>query len=279
MPGIERVKNPFRNGGKAKPSGADMSLVDHLGELRSRLIKAVAAVAIGALVVWIFFNPIFDFLAAPYCDLFNGSLADGEAVAELAGDEPGTCEFIVTKPLEPFSVQLTMAGYGGLILALPTIIYQLGRFVMPGLYPNEKKAMLPFVAVSVILLASGLVLGYLFLPRALDVLTNDFGSDSFRVLFSPNEYLTFFVKMILAFGLAFEFPLVLVFLQMVGVLQTETLKKNRRVSAVMIVILAAVITPTGDPFTLFALAIPMYVFYEIAMIIGGRITKKRLQVV
>lgn len=257
------MKRPFS---KAEPDAApvgEMSLVDHLTELRTRLIRSLIAVIIGAIVVYAFNERVFDFLSEPYCEI-----ADVD-----------NCGFLVTKPLEPFSVTLTLSGYGGLILALPVIFYQLGRFVMPGLYSHEKKALLPFLVVSVILLFAGMTLGYLFLPRALDVLTNEFGSERFETFFSPDEYLTFFVKMVLAFGLAFELPLILVFLQMSGVLQTETLQSNRRIAAVAVVILGAVITPTGDPFTLLALALPMYVFFEISMIIGGRLAGRKPQVV
>ncbi len=274
------MKNPLKRGQAPtpEPGGVDMSLVEHLGELRSRLIKCVVAVVVGAIVVWVFFDPLFNFLSDPYCEL---RAADVVAEAEASGEIPtdadleAACEFLVTKPLEGFSVQLTLSGYGGLIVALPIILYQLGRFVLPGLYPNEKKALIPVFLVSVLLLFAGMTLGYLFLPRALDVLTNDFGSDRFESFFSPQEYLDFFVKMILAFGLAFELPLVLVFLQAVGLVQNETLRNNRRVAAVVVVILGAVITPTGDPFTLLALSGPMYIFYEISLIIGKRISKRR----
>lgn len=271
------MKNPFKKGEPDKPPAQDMSLVDHLGELRTRLIRSVIAVVLGAILVWFFFDPIFDFLSEPYCDLQSGEL---EELAEEAGVEGDACRsFLITDPLEPFSVQLTLAGYGGLILALPVILYQLGRFVMPGLYPNEKKALIPFFIVAILLLGLGMTVAYLFLPRALDVLVNDFGSDRFEALFSPSRYLSFFVKMILAFGLAFELPLVLVFLQMVGAVKTATLRKNRRIAVVLVIILGAIITPTGDPFTLLVLSLPMYLFYELSMIIGGRLTKNRLDVV
>ncbi len=277
------MKLPLMGEKKEKVPVDQMSLVDHLAELRTRLIRSVLAVVLGAIVVWGFFDPIFDFLSEPYCSLADpgtlaGAIEGADAAEVVDGDVEPDCNFIVTKPLEPFSVQLSMSGYGGLILAMPVVIYQLARFVMPGLYPKEKRAVIPFVGISVILLAMGITLGYLFLPRALEVLTTEFGSERFEVFFSPNEYLTFFIKMVLAFGLAFELPLVLVFLQMVGVLQTETLKKNRRIAVVMVVILGAVITPTGDPFTLLALSVPMYIFYELSMIIGGRITKRRAAV-
>lgn len=256
------MKNPIRLRRPKPPPDhqGEMTLVGHLSELRTRLIRCVLAVVIGALLVYIFFQPIFDFLAGPYCDL---KVSRGER-----------CEFLTTTPLENFSVVLSLSGYGGLILALPVILYQLGKFVLPGLYPNERKVLMPFFVVSVVLLALGMVGGYLLMPKTLSVLTN-FGSDNFTELFSPRAYSGFFIKMLLAFGVAAELPLVLVFLQLVGVVSTATLRKNRRIAIVAVAILSAIVTPTGDPFTLAVLAIPMYLFYEIALIIGGRMTKRR----
>lgn len=255
------MKNPLRRAGTAteQPDG-DMTLVGHLSELRTRLIRSVLAIVVGALIVYIFFKPIFGFLRRPYCDLKE---SQGEA-----------CEFLTTTPLENFSVVLSLSGYGGLILALPVILYQLGKFVLPGLYPQERKVLLPFFAVSVILLSLGMLGGYLLMPKTLDVLTG-FGDETFTELFSPRAYTSFFVKMLLAFGIAAELPLVLVFLQLVGVVTTETLRKNRRIAIVAVAILSAIVTPTGDPFTLAVLAIPMYLFYEMSLIIGGRMTKRR----
>ncbi len=257
------MKNPFQRSGPVPGPAGEMTLVDHLAELRTRIIRSVAAVLVGAIGVYAFNERIFDFLSEPYCD-----------IADVDG-----CAFLVTSPLEPFSVTLTLSGYGGLILALPVVFYQMGRFVMPGLYDHEKKAMIPFLVVAVLLLFAGVTLGYFFLPRALDVLTNEFGSERFETFFSPDEYLKFFIKMVLAFGLAFELPLILVFLQKVGLIQTETLRKNRRIAAVLVVILGAVITPTGDPLTLLALSLPMYIFYEIAMVIGSRFSSPELETV
>lgn len=251
------MKLPFRRR-SAPPLGPDgeMTLIGHLSELRTRLIRAVIAVVLAAIVVYAFFNPIFDLLQEPYCEFQEG--------------EQRTCELLVTAPLEEFNVRLTLAGYGGLILALPVVLYQLGRFVLPGLYPHEKRALIPFLAISVALLAAGMIVAYLLLPRALGVLSG-FGSETFVPFFSPQEYLGFFVKMLFAFGIAAELPLVLIFLQKVGVVKPETLAGNRRIAIVAVVILGAVITPTGDPFTLAVITIPMYLFYEIAILIGRRI--------
>lgn len=259
------MKNPLAGSGgtttedntRAGLSAGQMTLIEHLGELRTRIIRSLIAVALGAVVVFFFSNPIFDFLSQPYCEI----------------RDEGDCQFIALSALDPFSVKMTLAGYGGLILAMPVILYQIGKFVLPGLYPSEKKILYPFLAISVVLLVAGMAVAYLFTPSALQVLI-DIGGDRFAPFFEAQAYLGFLVKMLLAFGLAFELPVILVFLQMVGLLKTETLKQNRRIAVVAVVILGAVITPTGDPITLLILSVPMYLFYEISMLIGSRLTKR-----
>ncbi|MCP3988790.1 MAG: twin-arginine translocase subunit TatC [Actinomycetia bacterium] len=260
------MKLPFKSSGAddtTAPQEGEMSLLGHLSELRTRLIRSVIAIVVGTIIVYIFNKRIFGFLEKPYCDQ-----------QEALGNE---CEFIIRSPTESFSVVLAISGYGGLLLALPVVLYQLGKFVMPGLYPSERKVLFPFFGASIVLLFLGLASGYLLMPKTLSVLTS-FGSDNFVDFFSPREYIGLFVKMLLAFGLAAELPLILIFLQLVGIVSTATLRKNRRIAVVAVVILAAIVTPTGDPFTLGVLAIPMYLFYELAVIVGGRMTKHRLAV-
>lgn len=253
------MKLPFGRSKKDDYQPGEMTLLGHLVELRTRLIRSSIAVLIGAIVVWVFSERILDFLQAPYCEFQRNN------------GEP-ECQLIQTAPLEGFSVVLTLAGYGGLLLALPVILYQMGRFVLPGLYPHEKRALIPMFVASIVLLFAGMTLAYLLLPRALEVL-QEFGSDSFVALFRPSEYLGFFVKMLFAFGVAAEFPLVLIFLQKIGVVTPQTLAKNRRIAAVGVVILGAIITPTGDPFTLVVLSVPMYLFYEVAILFGKRMKR------
>ena len=257
-----KLKVPFRKSKDAEPVDPDqMSIIDHLQELRSRLIKSVIAIFVVATVIMIFNGPVFDFLLTPYCDI----------------RPEDDCVLLATDPLDPFNALLMVSLYGGAIIALPFVMYQIGKFILPGLYPNERKVLIPFLAASVVLLLIGMVLAYLFMPRALDVLVNVAGQDRFEAFFSPKQYLGFFVKMVLAFGIAFELPVVLTFLQMIGVIQTETLRSNRRIAFVGIVILSAVVTPTGDPFTLLAIGLPMYLLYEVSILIGSRLRKRRVQ--
>ena len=250
--------------------GGHMTLMEHLAELRNRLIKSAVAVAVGAVVCWILYPFILDFLLQPWCRTLPE--VDRQRFDELFGPT-GECKLIVTSPLEPFSVRITLVGYSGLALAMPVLLWQGWRFIAPGLYRHEKRYAIPFVAGGALLFFSGVALAYWSLPRALDFL-KDIGGPDLVPLFTPKEYLGFVVKMMVAFGVAFQFPIVLIGLQAMGVVENRTLRRVRSYAVVGIVILVAVITPSGDPFTLMALSIPMYAFYEMA-ILWGVLTRRR----
>lgn len=236
-----------------------MKTMEHLIELRRRLLWCVGSIVIGAILIWIFFNEVFGVLEQPYCSF-----------AESTGRN---CEFLITDVLEPFNVTLTVAGYGGLIVALPVIFYHFARFVMPALYPAEKKIVIPFVIVGVFLFAAGVTGGFFLMPKAIEVLLTFSDQESFVPQLRAERYLGFFVRVLFAFGIAAELPLVLTFLQKIGLLSTQTLRKNRRLAIAGIVILGAVITPTGDPFILAVVSLPMYVLFEISILIGARWSK------
>ena len=239
----------------------NMGLIEHMKELRRRLLWCVGSVIVGAIVVYIFFGPLFSFLEKPYCDF-----------AEETGDG---CSFLITDVLEPFSISLTVSGYGGLILALPVILYHFARFVMPALYPKERKVVIPFVFVGVLLFIAGSVGGYFIMPQAVDALLSFNSQDSYDPILKAQTYIGFFIKMVLAFGLAAELPLVLIFLQKIGLLSNKTLRKNRRAAVAIIVVLGAVITPTGDPFMLMIISVPMYVLFELSILIGKSFSNQK----
>ncbi|MGY6499613.1 MAG: twin-arginine translocase subunit TatC [Acidimicrobiales bacterium] len=230
---------------------ARMTLLEHLAELRRRIVICALAIAVGAVVTFWQFPPILDFLGRPYCDI------------RPADD----CEFLMTAPLEAFSVRLSVAFYGGLALAMPVLLYQIWRFVTPGLNPNERRYAIPFVTSAAVLFVLGASLAFYTVPRALNFLIN-IGGDQFEPFFTGSEYLSFLVQMMVAFGIGFEFPILLVFLQMVGILEPQQLAKWRRHSLVGILIVVAVITPSGDPMSLIILSVPMYLFYEASILIG-----------
>ncbi len=240
-----------------------MTLLEHLAELRNRLIKSAVAVAVGVVVCWIAYPFILDFLLGPYCE----TAPVAERIESRLFGPDGGCNLFVTDPLEPFRVRMTVGGYGGLALAFPVLAWQAWRFIAPGLYRREKKYAVPFVAVSVVLFALGAALAYWSLPRALGFLATIGGPDLVS-LFSPQRYLGFVVKMMVGFGIAFQFPIVLIGLQALGIVENRTLRRVRSYSVVGIVVLVAVITPSGDPFTLMVLSVPMYLFYEMAILWG-----------
>ena len=265
--------NDNASGTENSDEGGQMTLMEHLAELRNRLIKSAVAVVVGGVGCWIFYSFILDFLLEPYCQTIP---VEDRIDSKLFGPEGG-CKLYVTDPLEPFRVRLTVAGYGGLALAMPVLLWQSWRFIAPGLYRHEKRYAIPFVAAGVLLFFTGGALAYWSLPRALDFLVSIGGPDLVS-LFSPKLYLGFVIKMMVAFGIAFQFPIFLIGLQAMGVVENRTLRKVRSYAIVGIVTLVAVITPSGDPFTLMALSIPMYAFYEIAILWGvlaGRRRRKR----
>lgn len=241
-----------------RPTDGTMTLLEHLAELRKRLIISFAAVAVGAVICWIAYPQIIDFLLKPYCNTKSAE---------------ESCRLYVKNPLEPLNVRLSVASYGGIVLAMPVVLWQIWRFIAPGLKAKEKRYAIPFMFSGVGLFFLGGGLAYWSLPRALQFLQS-LGGESFEEIFSPIEYVGFVVKMIVAFGIGFEFPILLIFLQLLGILHNRTLRAVRQYAIVGIVIAVAIVTPSGDPYTLIVMSVPMYLFYEIA-IIFGRIRERR----
>ncbi len=233
-----------------------MTLWEHLAELRSRLIKSAIAVAVGAVVGWIIFPWALEFLLEPYKDV-----------------NPDAALF-VQDPLEPFAVRIKVSAYLGIMFAMPVLLWQIWRFVTPGLYPHEKKYAIPFVVSALVLFVFGATVAYYTLPAALEFLSGIAG-DQVEEIYSPQKYLTLIVYMMLAFGAGFEFPVLLVALQLVGVLTPRQLLGWWRWALVVIVVVAAVITPSGDPISLLALSLPMVVLYFVAIGIGALFTRRK----
>jgi sec-independent protein translocase protein TatC len=240
-----------------------MTLVEHLTELRRRIIICVVAVVLGAVVAFALYPQILELLAEPYKELTkNRQTGSASGICPASG-----CDLLATDPLAPFAVRLKVATYGGIVLALPVWLWQVWRFVTPGLHPHEKRYAVPFVVSSVILFAAGGFVAWLTLPRALDFLATIGGSE-ISVFYTADKYLSLISLMIVAFGLSFLFPVLLVFMMLVGVLQPRTLARNRRWAVVGITTFAAVITPSQDPYSLLFMAGPMYLFYEASILIG-----------
>ena len=240
-----------------------MSLGEHLGELRMRLIRSIIAVALGASAILAFYDPVLQFLTRPY--------------RQLCKDRPDfNCDgsLFALGPLDGLAARMRIAGYGGLIVALPVILWQLWRFIVPALNKKEKQYTIPFIVSSVVLFATGGALAYWTLSKALEFLISWSGTEVNQA-FQITKYVSLVILMILAFGVGFLTPLLIVFLQLVGVVTPKTLIKQWRIAIVAIFFVAAVITPSGDPITLMALGLPLTFLNFVAILIGFIAIRKR----
>jgi sec-independent protein translocase protein TatC len=242
---------------ETEPSYGRMTLVEHLTELRRRIVICAIAIVVGAVVGFLIYGRILHVLAHPYAEVTKNRGICG----------PKGCNLVATDPLAPFIVRLKVSTYTGLVIALPVVLWQLWRFITPGLNPKEKRYAIPFVISSIILFLMGGAVAWITFPKALGFLVKIGGGD-IGTFFTADKYLTFVSLMIVAFGVSFEFPVVLVFLMLARVLKTSTLRKYRRHAVVGITFFAAVITPSQDPYSLFFMAAPMYLFYEGSIMIG-----------
>ena len=240
--------------------GAPMSLMDHLSELRDRVIKVALAVVVGMLISFLLYDQIFDFLLEPYLKNCENSFTN--------------CKLLALDPLEGFGVRMKLATYGGIFIAMPVILWQLWRFITPGLYAHEKRYAIPFMVSALTLFLTGAGIAYYTLPQALNFL-QEIGGDNIATAYAPSKYFTLISYMMLAFGIGFEFPIVLVFAQMMGVINPGQLRQVRRYAIVGICVLVAVITPSGDPISMLMLAVPMCLFYELSIIIGRVLERRR----
>jgi sec-independent protein translocase protein TatC len=239
-----------------------MTLLEHLAELRNRLLISVIAVLVFAVAMWFLYDHVIHFMEEPYCNFIRHHRSKG-----VSG-----CKLVTNGPLEGVSTRIKICGYGGLTLAAPVWLWEVWRFITPGLHKNEKRYIVPFVSSAVILFAMGVTVAILVFPKALQWLI-DVGGTGVVPLFSPSKYFTLYALMCVIFGAVFTYPLFLVFLEIAGIVPSATWRRWRRPAIVVICIVAAVITPSSDPFSFLAMAIPMLIFYE-ASIILGRILHK-----
>ena len=233
-----------------------MMFWDHISELRSRVIKGTVAVLIGAVVAFIFNEELLDFLLVPFCEA-----------------RPDNCELAFLRPTEAFSVVMRIALFGGLVLASPVLIYQLWRFVAPALTKRERRYVIPGSIVLAALFFAGVSLGYWSLQRGLGFLF-DFGGGNLEPVITADAYVNFAVRFVLAFGIAFEFPVFMFAAAAVGAVTTDRLRSGRRWAVVIILVAAAFLTPSGDPLTLLLLSAPLYLLYEITILLIRWILKK-----
>jgi sec-independent protein translocase protein TatC len=250
---------------------AQMTLTEHLAELRMRIIRTGLAVLIGIVIVVLAWEYVFDWLTGPYADLCarRGNNYCGDAYDPATGD----VKLNILDPVEGLATRLRVGFYGGIVLALPVILWQLWMFIVPALHKNERRYAMGFVGSSVVLFLIGGFIAFTTLERALEFLIDWAGEDVNQV-FQVQAYIRLVTLMVVAFGIGFTIPVLLVFLQLLGVLGWRTLLGAWRYAIVGTFVIAAAITPSGDPISLLALSLPMVVLYFAAILIG-RIAQRR----
>jgi sec-independent protein translocase protein TatC len=241
---------------RQNPEGR-MPLMDHIRELRNRIVKAALAIVIGMVVGFIFFHWEWAKIEEPFCS----ARINGLTGCHRVGDE-----LIVGAILDPFYLRVKVAFIVGLILTCPVWLYQLWAFIAPGLYAREKRWMYTFVGAAAPLFVGGAIFGYLVMPRGLHYLL---GLTPSGVVNLPNvdTYLSYAGLMLIGFGLCFEVPLFLVGLNMVGILTHARFRKWRRVMIFSVFVFAGIASPSPDPITMLLLAGPCIVLVEIAEVI------------
>jgi sec-independent protein translocase protein TatC len=243
-----------------------MTVVEHLTELRRRLVYSILAIAVGMIGGWFLYPHVFTLALRPFCEFMKTH-------NQVALDPKDPCKVVFLTITEPFITKIKVVGFVGLVIALPVILYQLWRFITPGLTERERRYAWPFIVSSLVLFALGGLMAYVTLPKGLNFLLGFAGTSDIKFVLSTGKYLGFVMLILLAFGAAFEFPLILLSLTLVGVLSSRKLRDWRRYALVLIAVIAAVITPSQDWFTMTALMVPLLIFYELSILIA-RLLKK-----
>jgi sec-independent protein translocase protein TatC len=252
-----------------RDAAATMSLIAHLRELRNRVAVALLFIAVAtAVCFWWYDHGLGVFIRAPYCSI----PADNRALG--TGGSAGDCRLLVTDVFGGALIRLKIAFIAGMVVSAPLWLFQIWRFITPGLRTHERRYGLGFVAASSGLFALGAVLAYYSLKAGLALLIGLAGNNV-AVALTAQDYLGFVVSVLLAFGVSFEVPLLAVALNLVGVLTYAVLKRSRRWIFFLTIVFAAFITPTQDPFTMLLMALPMCLLFEAAIQIARIVDRRR----
>jgi len=239
---------------------ARMPLIEHLRELRNRIVKVALALTVGSVIGWVVYPWVWNFVKAPYCKAQVKSLA-ASAIARSAGSLGPHCQLYFSGVFDPLFLRLQISIATGVIISSPVWLYQLWAFIAPGLYRRERRWAYFFVGAAIPLFAVGATIAYFAMTRGLQWLLHLTPADTTALIFI-NTYLSYAAAMLLIFGLAFEIPLVIVLLNMAGVLTHKRFRKWRRLIIFLVFAFAAIFTPSPDPLSMLLLAIPCVVLVE-----------------
>lgn len=238
-----------------------MSLMEHLAELRTRIIQSAIWLLIGFAVAWVYHVQLFNIIQAPAVTMGH--------------------KLIMLHPTDAINLYIRTALYGGLIIASPFILYQLWLFIAPAMYQNEKKFVIPFMLVTVFLFGAGAYFGYRWvMPGAIHILVDEFGKN-FQAALTIEDYTNFFLAIVVGLGACFEMPVIMFFLAFFGIMDGKFMLRNFRYAVLAIFIIAAVLCPTPDPIGMCLFASPMLVLYFVGVAgayMAGSSRKKRLAV-
>ena len=235
-----------------------MTLAEHLAEVRHRFLISAITVSLFGVVAFLLYPQILHLLQEPYC-----------AARDAAHK---SCVFLVTNPLDGLTLRIKIGFFGGLLFSSPVLFWQFWRFITPGLKQRERRYIIPFVSASLVFFISGMTVAYFSFGHAIQFLES-IGGKSLLTEYNPNQYLTLFLLMMFIFGVTFEFPVMLVAMEMANIVTPKQLLHFWRYALITITIASAVFTPSGDPLSMLALALPLTIFYFIAIGIGKLLKK------
>ena len=235
-----------------------MTLAEHLAEVRHRFLISAITVSLFGVVAFLLYPQILHLLQEPYC-----------AARDAAHK---SCVFLVTNPLDGLTLRIKIGFFGGLLFSSPVLFWQLWRFITPGLKQRERRYIIPFVSASLVFFISGMTVAYFSFGHAIQFLES-IGGKSLLTEYNPNQYLTLFLLMMFIFGVTFEFPVILVAMEMANIVTPKQLLHFWRYALIAITIASGVFTPSGDPLSMLALALPLTVFYFIAIGVGKLLKK------
>jgi len=236
-----------------------MTFLDHLTELRTRLLWSLLAVAVFFVPAYAFSTHVFEFLMQPIID----NLPEGSSL-------------IFTRPAEGFMTYLKVSFFAAVVCAVPFILYQGWKFIAPALYKHEKQILIPFIIFGTLFFGLGAAFCYYIAsPKAFNFLLNEYSSEYVRAFPSIQEALSFFMALIVGFGFVFEFPLIIFILSRIGLVNSKWLREKRKYAILVSAVVAAVLTPTTDAISMMFMFIPIIIFYEIGIVVAWLFGKKK----